>query len=612
MGSINTARQSIILKVHLCDLRSGVDDWSATIAVEGPSSASGVTVAIFYEGRKFCVGELDEWGYWLVELENLPPPFNLTSETYFEVRTKTPPKSFASPKFHPPLVASALQEFIERLRTWPKELPLRGVQLEGAALGQANLKGIDFTGANLTGAKLWGANLTGAILRDALLDQADFSSAILARSDLQGASVHDTDWHEANLKGADLRMAQGLPLEMLEKWIDLATLDETQIARVKLSDLTKQKEQASQDSRYRSTQSDSQSPNSYSQSPNSYSQSPNSYAQSPNSYAQSYKPSDSISHSRGNSFYRSPKDFGRSQDRSNEGQEEEPWSPKLPPAVILSDDEVETNYQTERQFYKAKLEKYQQQRTLRGGVEFTLNMIPNGSFEMGSDVDEDNERPRHKVKMCFPLLVGETLVTQALYERVMTQANFKFRGKQYPAESVTWAEAIDFCNRLSQLEGLKSAYELGSKGIKWIRESNGYRLPTEAEWEYFSRAGVASVYAGSNNLDLVGWYQNNSNECTQAVRQKRENAWGLYDISGNVWEWCYDTYMETSYHSRSLEPNEDPIVEGEGPKVIRGGSWSYEEHGLRTAYRSRLSAKFKTSRVGFRIVRSPKLKMKGD
>ena len=283
----------------------------------------------------------------------------------------------------------------------------------------------------------------------------------------------------------------------------------------------------------------------------------------------------------------------------------------MPPAVVLSDEEVENNYQAERKLYKSKLEKYRQDRELRGGIQFSLNMVPNGVFEMGSDVDEDNERPRHKVKMSFPLLVAETLVTQELYNRVMSQSQFKFEGAMHPAESVSWSEAIDFCNRLSQLEGLKPAYEFNRKGMRWVRESNGYRLPTEAEWEYFARASINSVYAGSNDIDLVGWYQDNSKEATQPVCQKRENAWGLFDISGNVWEWCYDTYSESSYHKRGAEPTEDPVVEGEGPKVIRGGSWSYEPHGLRLAYRSRLSAKFKTSRVGFRIVRSPKLKTKG-
>ena len=129
-------------------------------------------------------------------------------------------------------------------------------------------------------------------------------------------------------------------------------------------------------------------------------------------------------------------------------------------------------------------------------------------------------------------------------------------------------------------------------------------------WEYFARASVPSLYAGSNKVDQVAWYKENSSGSTQPVAQKRENAWGLYDISGNVWEWCYDTYLEDTYHDRGTEPVEDPVVQSDGPKVIRGGSWSYEPEGLTLFYRSRLAAKFKTSRVGFRIVRSPKLKSK--
>ena len=242
MGSTNMVRQGLVLTVHLCDLRSGVDAWSATIAIEGPVFAQGLTVAIFYEGRKVCVGELDEWGHWLAELEDLPPPFDLTAQTHFEVRTKVPPSSFLSPKFHPPIVASSLKGFLEKSRTWPKDLPLRGALLQGVILSQSDLKGVDLTGANLTGAKFWGANLTGAILREAQLDQADFSSATLVRADLQGASAKDTIWGEANLKGSDLRTVQGLSLDVLQNWIDLATLDEAQIARVKLSNLAKKKE----------------------------------------------------------------------------------------------------------------------------------------------------------------------------------------------------------------------------------------------------------------------------------------------------------------------------------------------------------------------------------
>ena len=228
---------------------------------------------------------------------------------------------------------------------------------------------------------------------------------------------------------------------------------------------------------------------------------------------------------------------------------------------------------------------------------------------MGRDEGEPRERPRHKVKMSVPLLVGETLVTQELYRLVMgNDYKPKFSGAQLPAESVSWSAAIDFCNRLSRIEGLSPAYTDRASGVTWNREANGYRLPTEAEWEYFARANTPFTYAGGDGLDEVAWFKDNSNGQPQPVAQKSPNAWGLYDISGNLWEWCFDTYAEETYHERGADPTPDPVSEGEGPKVIRGGSWSFEEEGLRVDHRSRLSAKFKTSRIGFRVVRSPKLK----
>lgn len=594
MSSINSLPDNIKLNIHICDLSSGEGSWSATIAVEAPIIAQGMTVGIFYEGQRLLVGNLDEWGYLISELKDLPPPYNLTKPVCFEVRTKSPPRSFTSTPFHPPVINGTLKEFLERVRSWPRDLPLRGAQLQGISLGQADLQGIDFTGADLTGAKFWGANLTGAILRDATLNQVDFNAAKLDQADLQGASLNDIDWTNVNLKGADLRAVTGLSAEIMIKWGDLVTLDETQQARVKLLQLAQKQDQK-------------QRMGHYSSSPNTQNNKKSSYQVE--SAPQNNRPSaDSINRYGEQTFYRSPGESDRQKRRPAE--EEHSWSAKLPSLPSLSDEEIEERFQTERLFYKRKLEKYQQNRILRGDISFNLNMIPNGEFEMGHDEGENKWRPRHKVKMSYPLLVAENVVTQELFERVMMHTNFKFSGALHPAESLSWSEAIDFCNRLSQLEGLKPAYVLRQGGISWDRESNGYRLPTEAEWEYYARAGVPSIYAGSNDVDLVAWYKTNSEGSTQPVGQKRENAWGLYDISGNVWEWCYDTYLEDSFHDRGLTPIIDPVVSGEGPKVIRGGSWSYDPEGLSLFYRSRLAGKFKTSRVGFRVVRSPKLKSK--
>jgi formylglycine-generating enzyme required for sulfatase activity len=578
------------LVIHLCELRSGESSWSASIAIEGPAHAAGLTLAIFYEGQRLVINELDEWGYLTVELENLSPPRDITATTYFEVRTKQPPTSYTSEPFHPPLVSGALLSYLELSRVWPQHLPLRGAQLQGAVLGQSDLRGVDFTGANLTGAKLWRANLTGAILRDVTLDQVDFNEANLTRVDFQGASIEGVEWQRAELKGSDLRDTSGLSAQMLLKWGHNVTLSETQQARLKLLTLSQQDPSSSH----------------YTGISNSTPSYKGGSLSRRTQDSRSYSQYDSGEHT----FYRSPAQSSSMQRRQQEEEEEIPYAPRLTPAPPLSKEERYVIDQRERARYQRQLSKYQQLRALRGDIEFKLNMIPNGEFVMGRDEGDPKERPRHKITMSYPLLVGETLVTQELYLLIMKEHKFKFSGSKLPAESVSWNEAVDFCNQLSKLERLSPAYLSTSRGVKWDRDSNGYRLPTEAEWEYFARANTLYDYSGSDELNDIAWYQENSEQRTHTVAQKEANAWGLYDVSGNLWEWCFDTYKASAYHDRGLDPTPNPVVEGDGPKVIRGGSWSFEAEGLRVDHRSRLAAKFKTSRIGFRLVRSPKLKAK--
>ncbi|MEO1589641.1 MAG: SUMF1/EgtB/PvdO family nonheme iron enzyme, partial [Bacteroidota bacterium] len=146
-------------------------------------------------------------------------------------------------------------------------------------------------------------------------------------------------------------------------------------------------------------------------------------------------------------------------------------------------------------------------------------------------------------------------------------------------------------------------YEIEGEEVHWIQESKGYRLPTEAEWEYAARGGEKSQpseYAGSPDLDQVGWYTANSEGETQAVGQKRPNALGLYDLSGNVWEWCWDWY-----DNYSQEPQIDPTgPEGGSFRVFRGGSWSHGADGCRVASRSYLHPSSRYHFFGFRLARS--------
>ena len=199
-----------------------------------------------------------------------------------------------------------------------------------------------------------------------------------------------------------------------------------------------------------------------------------------------------------------------------------------------------------------------------------------------------------------------TEVTQELYKSVMGENPSKFKGeKNLPVENVSWYDAIVFCNRLSVKEGLKPVYSIDgvtnvsmwdyvphkensiSKKIKWDEKANGYRLPTVEEWQYAAKGGQEFKYSGSDNIDEVAWYKDNSGEKTHPVAQKKPNGYGLYDMSGNVWEWCWDSYSNDS--SR---------------RYYCGGRWSSSAHYCGVGSRSWGSADDADNNLGFRIVRS--------
>jgi formylglycine-generating enzyme required for sulfatase activity len=156
-----------------------------------------------------------------------------------------------------------------------------------------------------------------------------------------------------------------------------------------------------------------------------------------------------------------------------------------------------------------------------------------------------------------------------------------FKGDDLPVEQVNWDDAVEFCLRLSQATG------------------KAYRLPTEAEWEYACRANTRGDYAG--DLDEMAWYSDNSAKTTHPVRRKKPNGFGLYDMHGNVWEWCRDWYSEDYYSQSAIE---DPRGPNNGSfRVLRGGSWVDLASGCRSAYRSRYTPdNLRGSRIGFRVV----------
>jgi formylglycine-generating enzyme required for sulfatase activity len=221
-------------------------------------------------------------------------------------------------------------------------------------------------------------------------------------------------------------------------------------------------------------------------------------------------------------------------------------------------------------------------------IAFNMIHCPSGEFWMGSQEkgpEYDFERPKHKVKISRDFWIGETLVTQALWQSVHQGWNpscFQHH-RQLAVDQITWHDSVAFCNQLSEWEGFQPYYVLSnlkkdgkhirSADVTYHQEANGYRLPTEAEWEYSAKATKDYTYAGSNCIDEVAWYEGNSNGQTQIVKQKKPNDWGLYDMSGNCWEWCHDTWDEDVYKKRTEVINKDPIQWHQARHVLRGGSF---------------------------------------
>ena len=239
-------------------------------------------------------------------------------------------------------------------------------------------------------------------------------------------------------------------------------------------------------------------------------------------------------------------------------------------------------------------------KVVENSIDMKLVYVPADSFTMGSpstEADRSSNEQQHPVRISKGFWMGQTEVTQAQWDAVMkttvrqqrdkgnSSSPLRGEGPDYPMYYVSWIEARDFCERLSRLDG------------------KDYRLPTEAEWEYACRAGSAGRYCfgdSDSGLDSYAWYSSNSGVSTHPVGEKNANTFGLYDMHGNVWEWCSD-YYDSDYYSKS--PASDPPGPSTGvSRVVRGGSWYDIPRNCRSAYRARYAPGHRTYGTGFRVV----------
>lgn len=229
--------------------------------------------------------------------------------------------------------------------------------------------------------------------------------------------------------------------------------------------------------------------------------------------------------------------------------------------------------------------------TITNNIGMTFVLIPAGTFLMGGDPvkeqADENETPRHTVTFAEPFYLGKYTVTQSQWQALSEGNPSRFKGNDLPVETVSHGDACQFIDRLNRRE-----------------ETDAYRLPTEAEWEYAARAGSESTYcfgAEKKNLGNYAWYQKNSDQQTHPVGLLSPNDWGLHDMHGNVHEWCSD-WFDRNYYAQS--PKDDPTGPGDGlARSLRGGDWGSKDWYCRCAIRSLSSPDRRSPRVGFRVVR---------
>jgi len=242
-------------------------------------------------------------------------------------------------------------------------------------------------------------------------------------------------------------------------------------------------------------------------------------------------------------------------------------------------------------------------------IKDNMIFVEGGTFVMGDHFNEgiDNEIPLHNVTLSS-FYISKTEITQTEWEAVNDNNPSNYPGENNPVEKVSWFDAVEYCNALSILENLTPCYTGTGNTITCDFTANGYRLPTEAEWEFAARGGIHSIdnfrYSGCNEefeLTNFGWYySNNSVFGTKEVGLKLPNQLFIYDMSGNVWEWCWDWYG-----SYTAEAQFNPTGPETGSYRIRkGGDFNDTANHVRVAVRSLTHPSLNSDRIGFRIVRT--------
>ena len=270
-------------------------------------------------------------------------------------------------------------------------------------------------------------------------------------------------------------------------------------------------------------------------------------------------------------------------------------------------------------------------------------LVKGGTFFMGDTIRDADERPIHRVMLSsFYMAKTETTVAQfkafadatgyltdaetgegsyiwdslGWHKRDGVNWRHNERGQLLPISEyqravshITWYDAAHYCNWLSEKNGLQKVYDFQKDTLTIDLSANGYRLPTEAEWEYAARGGhhlekdrEGNLYAGEGNINALGWYSGNANRHVHPVGLKRANSLGIYDLTGNVWEWCHDWY-DKNYYAQTRNAENPPGPTFGEYRSLRGGAWNNSGKHCRVASRSSRYPDFRDGSVGFRVAR---------